>query len=169
VSKVCPDENCEAVSDVATPVVMANGSISDGSQVVDWKSYLEVEEAVAVELVCFPLKSLGDLVETHMSSCRMAAAAVVVGTLEVAVVAGGTHNVPILTAALITGSGVQPCEVADVHPRMARFGSCCCYYCKKRRLQSYILAVEGMETLGSRSDRGYLGGTLKVSVLEKAS
>jgi hypothetical protein len=93
-------------------------------------------------------------------------AAVVVDTLEAATVAGGTHSVPILMAALIIGNGVQPCEVADVHPRRVRFGSCCC---KKRRLQSYILAAAGTETLGSRSDRGYLGGTRKVSVLEKAS
>lgn len=94
------------------------------------------------------------------------AAAVVVDTLEAATVAGGTHNVPILMVVLIAGSGVQPCEVADVHPRMVRFGSCCC---KKCHLQNCILIAGGTETLGSRSDRGYLGGTLKVSVLEKAS
>lgn len=94
------------------------------------------------------------------------AAVVVVGTLEAAVVAGGTHNDLILMVALITGSGVRPCEVADVHPRTVRLSSCCY---KKRRLQSCILAVAGMETLGSRSDRGYLVGTLKVSVLGKAS
>lgn len=94
------------------------------------------------------------------------AAAVAAGTLEAAMVAGGTHSVPILMVVLIIGNDVRPCAVADVHPRMVLFGSCCY---KKRRLQSYILAVAGMETLGSRSDRGYLGGTLKVSVLGKAS
>jgi hypothetical protein len=98
------------------------------------------------------------------------AAAVVVGMLVVAAVAGGTHSVPILMAALIIGSGVQPCEVADVRRRMVQFDSCCWWCCcRKSRLQSCILAAEGTETLDSRSDRGYLGGTLKVSVLEKAS
>lgn len=120
---------------------------------------------MAGESECFPLRSPDGLVETHKSSCRMAVA--VAGTLEVAAAAGGTHNALIPTAALTVGSGAQPCEVVvDVHPHMGRFGSCCC---KKRRLQSCILAAEGTGTLGFRSDRGYLGGMMKVSVLEKAS
>lgn len=81
-------------------------------------------------------------------------AVAVVGMLVAATVAGGTHNAPTLTAGLTFESDVRPCEVvADVHRRMARLNSCCC---KKRRLQNCILVGEGMETLGSRSDRGYL-------------
>lgn len=121
--------------------------------------------AAVVELMSFPLKSLDVPVGSHMSNCHMAA--VVVDTLVAATVVDGTRNAPILTVGPTFESGVRRDEVAaDVRRRMAQLNSCCY---KKARLQSCIPIAGGMETLDSRSDRGYLGGTTKVSVLGKAS
>lgn len=118
-----------------------------------------------VELKCFPLKSLGVLAASHTSSCHMAVD--VVGTLAAATVVDGTHNAPSLPVGPTFESGVRQDEVAaGVRRRMAQLNSCCC---KKPRLQNCILVAEGMGIPDFRSDRGYLLGTTRVSVLGKAS
>jgi hypothetical protein len=48
VSKVCPDGNCDAVSDEATPELMARGLISDDLEFVEGKSYQEAVEVAVV-------------------------------------------------------------------------------------------------------------------------
>lgn len=87
------------------------------------------------------------------------------GMFAVVEVAGDRHNDLVLMVALIIESDVWPCEAADAQPHTVRFGSCCC----KNRLRRYNQIAEGMETLGSRSNRDYLGYMLGVYFLETAS
>lgn len=94
-------------------------------------------------------------------------AAVAVDMCVAATLVDDTHNAPILPVGPTFESDVRQDEVAaDARRRMVQLNSCCC---KMPRLQNCILVAEGMVILDSRLDRGYLGGTTRVSALGKAS